>query len=111
MAEPEPEDAEPAIHEGLSPWQAGPPPATVEALLRAHSLERYFGGITDAGYDELIFLREASANDVEELVASTGMKKPHAKKFQQAWQELRAETAAAASPRSPAVGGGTAGAS
>eukprot|EP01050_Picozoa_sp_SAG11_P031035 SAG11_NODE_9450_length_910_cov_1.505549_2_plen_59_part_00 len=50
---------------------------------------RYAAKIIAEGYDEMQFLRDATADDIAELVEAAEMKKPHARTFTKALATLQ----------------------
>jgi len=48
----------------------------------------YADGMSEPGYDDLLFLRDASEADIDELIGDVRMKKGHAKKFKLEWKAL-----------------------
>jgi protein-L-isoaspartate O-methyltransferase len=69
---------------------------SVESWLAQVKLERYSAAIKEQGYDELLFLKDAHEDDIDEMLTDIKMKKPHARTFKKAWQLLlEVETAQA----------------
>jgi hypothetical protein len=54
---------------------------SVEAWLNSIKLDRYHEKIVEKGYDELEFLKDADEEDINEMIETIGMKKPHIKTF------------------------------
>jgi hypothetical protein len=51
-------------------------------------LASYADGMSEQGYDDLQFLRDANEADIDELIVDVRMKKGHAKKFKLEWKAL-----------------------
>jgi hypothetical protein len=64
---------------------AAPVHQTLDAWLVQLELEEYADALRDAGYSTLRFLL---ASDVEEIAQEVKMKRPHARVFAQAWEQM-----------------------
>lgn len=60
----------------------------IDDWLTSIKLQRYATALKEQGYDDLSFVKEAHLEDIEELIATIGMKRPHARVFKTAWAEL-----------------------
>ena len=60
----------------------------IDDWLTSIKLQRYAPALKGEGYDDLSFVKEAHLEDIEELIATIGMKRPHARVFKTAWAEL-----------------------
>ena len=56
--------------------------------LTQFKLASYADGMSEQGYDDLLFLRDLSEADIDELIVDVRMKKGHAKKFKLEWKAL-----------------------
>eukprot|EP00931_Biecheleriopsis_adriatica_P068808 TRINITY_DN42708_c0_g1_i1.p1 TRINITY_DN42708_c0_g1~~TRINITY_DN42708_c0_g1_i1.p1 ORF type:complete len:431 (-),score=61.97 TRINITY_DN42708_c0_g1_i1:81-1373(-) len=61
--------------------------------LQACHLDSYANDIENEGYTNMYFIKNASREDLDELVNKLGMKTPHAKALIGAWQKLGEDTA------------------
>ena len=90
---PPPPGRGPSRPEPAAPVAASGGRRTVEALLHEERLTKYVGFMAEEGYVFVHDLLEADQEDVQELVASSGMKKPEVKRFMKAVAGVRPEGA------------------
>ena len=69
---------------------AAAPPQDIDSWLAAANLEKYCEAIKEYGYDSFAALREASEDEIKDMMADPdiNMKKPHQKLMLKAWQGL-----------------------
>jgi hypothetical protein len=94
LSQPEPKpdvEPEPEPDTALAP-QPQTESVSLNGWLSKIKLQQYESVLVEEGYDELQFLCDADADDIDELleklVRDKGMKKPHAKTFMKAWKKL-----------------------
>jgi hypothetical protein len=65
-------------------------PQDIDSWLAATNLEKYSAAIKEYGYDSFAALREATEDDIKEMMVDPdiNMKKPHQRLMLKAWQEL-----------------------
>eukprot|EP01050_Picozoa_sp_SAG11_P011554 SAG11_NODE_1232_length_5452_cov_73.066131_3_plen_462_part_00 len=74
----------------------------LEAWLTAIKLQAYTAKMAAEGYDEIKFLLDAEPDDIDELIADIGMKKPHARSFRKELAILAGMQGSVAAPAAAA---------